>query len=201
MMETLETLGITNRKQLKKFYSQWSVNASKKIKQYAQEHSLDWFNTKWRAKSKEIPFYIRTNAPKGFTGNVWFASSPVNYTFGKGVQKLSDKYEPFPKRIKVKPVHANGRWFTPKRYKPDIKEPDPRLAETQGFDRFFVSRTSHNKSRKYKRPMLWGQEQSTGEVLPVLLKEQMGDFLIQDPDLGRMIMEAFEETIAAKRYL
>jgi hypothetical protein len=49
--------------------------------------------------------------------------------------------------------------------------------------------------------MLWGQEQSTGEVLPVLIKEQMGDFLIQDPELGRMIMEAFAETIAAKRYL
>ena len=51
MMETLETLGITNNKQLKRFYSQWSVNASKKIKKYAQDHSLDWFNTKWRAKS------------------------------------------------------------------------------------------------------------------------------------------------------
>lgn len=201
MMETLETLGITNNKQLKRFYSQWSVNASKKIKKYAQEHSLDWFNTKWRAKSKDIPFYIRTTAPKGFTGNVWFASSPVNYTFGKGVQKLSDKYKPFPKRLKVKPVHANGRWFTPKKYKPDIKEIDSSLAEAQGFDRLFVSRTSHNKSHKYKRPMLWGQEQSTGEVLPVLLKEQMGDFLIQDPELGRMIMEAFEETIEAKRYL
>ena len=200
-METLETLGITSRKQLKKFYSQWSVNASKKIKKYAQDHSLTWFNTKWRTKSKEIPFYIRTTAPKGFTGNIWFASSPVNYTFGKGVQKLSDKYKPFPKRFKVKPVRANGRWFTPKRYKPDVKDLDSRLAEVQGFDRFFVSKTSHGKSHKYKRPMLWGQDKSTRAVLPILLKEQMGDFIIQDPELERMIMEAFEETVASKRYL
>ena len=45
-------IGISNNKQLKKFYSKWSINASKLIQQYAKDHSIEWFNTKWRNKSK-----------------------------------------------------------------------------------------------------------------------------------------------------
>lgn len=198
--DSLKTLEITDKKQLKKFYKLWSTSLSSKIKKYAQDHSIQWYNVKWKNKSKELPFYIK---PKSMItkGEVWFASSPVNYTFGKGVQKLSDKYKPFPKRIKVKPVHANGRWFTPKRYKPDIKEIDSCLAETHGFDRFFTSRTSHHKTRKYKRPMLWGQDLPTGQILPILLKEQMSDYVINDPEISNLVMESLNEVVESKKYL
>ena len=197
---SLQALDITSGKQLKKFYKLWSISLSSKIKKYAQEHSLTWFNIKWKTKSKEIPFYIKPSS-RNAGGEVWFASSPVNYAFGKGVGKLSDKYKKFPKRLKVKPVHANGRWFTPKRFKPDVHGIDTSLAETRGLDRFFVSRTSHNKSHKYKKPMLWGQEKSTKAVFPVFLKEQLSDYIINDPAINKLIEEAFNETIENKKYL
>lgn len=197
---SLQALDITSGKQLKKFYKLWSSTLSSKIKKYAQEHSLSWYNTKWRAKSKEIPFYIKPNT-RSATGGIWIASSPVNYVFGKGIQKFSDKYKKFPKRLRVKPVHANGRWFTPKRFKPDVHGLDTSLAETRGLDRFFVSKTSHNKSHKYKRAMLWGQEKSTKAIFPVFLKEQLSDYIINDPELNKLIEEAFNETIENKKYL
>ena len=199
-MESLEALEITNKKQLKKFYKLWSSTLTAKVKKYAQDHSIQWFNTKWRAKSKEIPFYIQP-VTKSAIGGIWIASKPVNYAFGKGIPKLSDKYRRFPKRSKVKAVNSSGRWFTPKRFKPDVKGIDPNLAETRGLHRFFVSRTSHNKTHKYKRPMLWGQERSTKAVFPVFLKEQMADYVVNDPIINKLVLEAFNEVVENKKYL
>ena len=197
---SLESIGIENKKQLKKFYKQWSSLLSTKVKKYAQEHSLSWFNVKWRAKSKELPFYIKP-VTKSAIGGVWIASRPVNYAFGKGIGKLNDKYKRFPKRMKVKAVHSSGRWFTPKRFKPDVHGIDPNLAETRGLHRFFVSKTSHNKTRKYKKPMLWGQERSTKAVFPVFLKEQMADYVVNDPAINALILESFNEVVENKKYL
>ena len=197
---SLESIGIENKKQLKKFYKQWSNTLTAKIKKFAQDNSLSWFNTKWRAKSKEIPLYIKP-VTKSAIGGVWIASRPVNYAFGKGIGKLNDKYKRFPKRMKVKSVHSSERWFTPKRFKPDVKGIDPNLAETRGLHRFFVSRTSHNKTHKYKKPMLWGQESSTKAVFPVFLKEQMADYVINDPAINALILESFNEVVENKKYL
>lgn len=199
-MESLESIGINNKKQLKKFYKLWSSTLTAKVKKYAQDHSIQWYNVKWRAKSKELPFYIQP-VTKSAIGGVWIASKPVNYAFGKGIPKLNDKYKRFPKRMKVKAVRANGRWFTPKRFKPDVKGIDTNLAETRGFDRFFVSKTSHNKSHKYKKPMLWGQERSTKAVFPVFLKEQMADHVVNDPAINALILEAFNEVVESRKYL
>ena len=199
-MESLESIGINNKKQLKKFYKLWSSTLTAKVKKYAQDHSIQWYNTKWRAKSKELPFYIQP-VTKSAIGGIWIASKPVNYAFGKGIPKLNDKYKRFPKRMKVKAVHSSGRWFTPKRFKPDVKGIDPNLAETRGLHRFFVSKTSHNKTHKYKRPMLWGQERSTKAVFPVFLKEQMADYIVNDPAINALIIEAFNEVVESKKYL
>ena len=138
---------------------------------------------------------------KSAIGGIWIASKPVNYVFGKGIPKLNDKYKRFPKRMKVKAVHSSGRWFTPKRFKPDVKGIDPNLAETRGLHRFFVSKTSHNKTHKYKKPMLWGQERSTKAVFPVFLKEQMADYVVNDPAINSLILEAFNEVVESKKYL
>lgn len=199
-MESLESIGIENKKQLKKFYKLWSSTLTAKVKKYAQDHSIQWYNVKWRAKSKELPFCIQP-VTKSEIGGIWIASKPVNYAFGKNVGRLSDKYKRFPRRMKVKAVRANGRWFTPKRFKPDVKGIDPNLAETRGLHRFFVSKTSHNKSHKYKRAMLWGQERSTKAVFPVFLKEQMADYVVNDPAINALILEAFNEVVESKKYL
>ena len=198
--DSLKTLEITDKKQLKKFYKLWSISLSSKIKKYAQDHSLSWYNTKWRNKSKEIPFYIKPNS-RNAGGEVWFASSPVNYAFGKGIQKLPDKYKKFPKSIKPKPYRSGGKWYTPVKFKSDIKNIDTSITNVSGFDRFFTSRTSHHKTRKYKRPMLWGQELSTGQILPILLKEQMSDYVINDPKLNDLVMDSFNEVVESKKYL
>ena len=196
----LESIGIENKKQLKKFYKLWSNTLTAKVKKYAQDHSLQWFNVKWRSKLKEIPFYIKP-VTKSAIGGIWLASRPVNYAFGKGIGKLNDKYKRFPKRKKVKAVNTSGRWFTPKRFKPDVHGIDTTLAETRGLHRFFVSRTSHNKTHKYKRPMLWGQERSTKAVFPVFLKEQMADYVVNDPAINALILESFNEVVENKKYL
>ena len=201
MSESLPTdglalLNIKDNKQLKKFYSKWSVNASKLIKKYAQEHSLNWFNTKWKNKSKEIPFYIRLKAPKSFIGNIWFASKPTNYAFGKGISKYKVVQRPFPQDFKVKPVNAYGRWFTPKTYKPDIPDINKTIASNdEGSCRYFVSQTSHSKSHKYKKPLLWFQDRSTKKVGPVTLKEQLADKISNDNETYNLIMDAFNMTV------
>lgn len=196
MEQSLESIGISNNKQLKKFYSQWSVNASKLIQQYAKEKSIQWYNTKWRNKSKEIPFYIRMKAPKSFMGNIWMASSPINYAYAKDASKYRDKPKAFPKGAHVKPVNMGSKWFTPKRYKPDIK--DINLSETDlaGHDvRFFASKTSHNKTHKYKKALVWYQDKTTKEVGPVTLNEQLSDRIYGDPETYNLIMKAFQMTL------
>ena len=55
-MDTEMFYPFSDKKKLQLFYRKWSVNASKLIRKYAMDHSLDWFNTKWRNKSKEIFF-------------------------------------------------------------------------------------------------------------------------------------------------
>ena len=202
MEQSLESIGISNNKQLKKFYSQWSVNASKLIQQHAKEKSIQWYNTAWRNKSKEIPFYIRTKAPKSFTGNIWMVSSPINYAYAKGASKYRDKPKAFPKKVHVKPVNVGGKWFTPKRYKPDIK--DINLSETDlaGQDvRFFASKTSHNKTHKYKKALVWYQDKATKEVGPVTLEDQLADKIMDDATTYTLIQEAFEQTVENKKYI
>lgn len=198
----LNTLGIENNKQLYKFYKQWSVNASKLIKKYATEHSIDWYNTAWRNKSKEIPFYIRTKAPKSFIGNVFFASNPPNYAVDKSVGNLDGTYRVFPVGEKRKPALAGSKWFMPKTYKEDVKDIDQSIINSIGVPaRFFVSQTSHNKTHKYKKPMLWYQSKSDRSVAPVTLKEQMSDYVAYDTIAKGLIEEAFELTVNEEKYL
>ena len=176
---TEKALGIENAKQLKRFYTQWSINSSKIIKSYVENESSKLYNVRWRNKSKEIPFYIRLKAPRSFIGSVWFASRPVNATYLKGKNyKLQRKL--LPKSIKRVPVKGSQGWFVPKKYKPDVRdilfnELDPDIPVNTS--RFFLSKTSHNKTPKYKKPLVWYQNKESGKVAPAMLAEQLGDLL------------------------
>lgn len=196
-MNVYTIVPFTDPKKLSSFCSKWSVNASKLIQQYAKDHSLDWYNTKWKNKSKDIFFYIHTKAPKGSEGNIWFMSKPTNYAYDKYVGKLKVNRKRIPKKIQVKPVHAYGRWFTPKTYTPNVNVVNTSISNINtGSARFFVSKTSHNKSHTYKKPMLWYQD-NNGTVGPVNLKEQLADKIANDPETYEIIMKAFNMTLEA----
>lgn len=194
-MDTEMFYPFSDKKKLQLFYRKWSVNASKLIRKYAMDHSLDWFNTKWRNKSKEIFFYISSKDPKGNNGNIWFMSKPTNYAYAKTVGKIKASRKAIPKKVKVKPVHAYGRWFKPKTYTPQIDNIDASIStiDTDG-KRFFASKTSHDKTHKYKKPMVWYQRQD-GKVGFVNLKEQLADKVAEDLETSGIIMEAFEMTM------
>lgn len=200
---TEKALGIENAKQLKRFYTQWSINSSKIIKSYIENESSKLYNVRWRNKSKEIPFYIRLKAPRSFIGSVWFASRPVNATYLKG-KNYKPKKVVIPKSIKRVPVKGSQGWFVPKKYKPDVRdilfnELDPEIPVNTS--RFFLSKTSHNKTHKYKKPLLWYQNKTDKNVAPVMLAEQLGDLLYYDPKLYDMIREGFDQTISEAKYL
>lgn len=196
MDDTFKLLNIKDNKQLKQFYTKWSINASKAIQQYVKDNSLQWYNTRWKNKSKDIFFYIRTKAPKSFIGNIWFTSKPINYAYAKSAEKFSATRKAIPKKFKVKPVNYNSKWFTPKKYSPNITDIDASISNiSEGPKRFFVSKTSHNKTHQYKKPMLWYQNTVTKEIGPVTLKEQLADKVAKDPSTYKIIMEAFEKTL------
>ena len=200
---TEKALGIENAKQLKRFYTQWSINSSKIIKSYVENESSKLYNVRWRNKSKEIPFYIRLKAPRSFIGSVWFVSRPVNAAYLKGKNyKLQRKL--LPKSIKRAPVKGSQGWFVPKKYKPDVRdilfnELDPEIPVNTS--RFFLSKTSHNKTHKYKKPLLWYQNKTDKNVAPAMLAEQLGDLLYYDPKLYDMIREGFDQTVSEAKYL
>ena len=199
---TEKALGIENAKQLKRFYTQWSINSSKIIKSYVENESSKLYNVRWRNKSKEIPFYIRLKAPRSFIGSVWFASRPVNATYLKG-KNYKPKRVVIPKNIKRIAVKGSQGWFVPKKYKPDVRdilfnELDP---DTPKNSRFFLSKTSHNKTHKYKKHLLWYQNKNDKKVAPAMLAEQLGDLLYYDPKLYDMIREGFDQTISEAKYL
>ena len=200
---TEKALGIENAKQLKRFYTQWSINSSKIIKSYVENESSKLYNVRWRNKSKEIPFYIRLKAPRSFIGSVWFASRPVNAAYLKG-KNYKPKKVAIPKSIKRVPVKGSQGWFVPKKYKPDVRdilfnELDPEIPVNTS--RFFLSKTSHNKTHKYKKPLLWYQNKNDKNVAPAMLAEQLGDLLYYDPKLYDMIREGFDQTVSEAKYL
>ena len=200
---TEKALGIENAKQLKRFYTQWSINSSKIIKSYVENESSKLYNVRWRNKSKEIPFYIRLKAPRSFIGSVWFASRPVNATYLKG-KNYKPQRKLLPKSIKRVPVKGSQGWFVPKKYKPDVRdilfnELDPDIPVNTS--RFFLSKTSHNKTHKYKKPLLWYQNKNDKKVAPAMLAEQLGDLLYYDPKLYDMIREGFDQTVSEAKYL
>lgn len=200
---TEKALGIENAKQLKRFYTQWSINSSKIIKSYVENESSKLYNVRWRNKSKEIPFYIRLKAPRSFTGSVWFASRPVNATYLKG-KNYKPKKVVIPKNIKRMPVKGSQGWFVPNKYKPDVRdilfnELDPDIPVNTS--RFFLSKTSHDKTHKYKKPLLWYQNKSDKKVAPAMLAEQLGELLYYDPKLYDMIREGFDQTVSEAKYL
>ena len=200
---TEKALGIDNAKQLKRFYTQWSINSSKIIKSYVESESSKLYNVRWRNKSKEIPFYIRLKAPRSFIGSVWFASRPVNATYLKG-KNYKPQRKLLPKSIKRVPVKGSQGWFVPKKYKPDVRdilfnELDPEIPVNTS--RFFLSKTSHNKTHKYKKPLLWYQNKNDKKVAPAMLAEQLGDLLYYDPKLYDMIRQGFDQTVSEAKYL
>ena len=200
---TEKALGIDNAKQLKRFYTQWSINSSKIIKSYVESESSKLYNVRWRNKSKEIPFYIRLKAPRSFIGSVWFASRPVNATYLKG-KNYKPQRKLLPKSIKRVPVKGSQGWFVPKKYKPDVRdilfnELDPDIPVNTS--RFFLSKTSHNKTHKYKKPLLWYQNKTDKNVAPAMLAEQLGDLLYYDPKLYDMIRQGFDQTVSEAKYL
>ena len=200
---TEKALGIDNAKQLKRFYTQWSINSSKIIKSYVESESSKLYNVRWRNKSKEIPFYIRLKAPRSFIGSVWFASRPVNATYLKG-KNYKPQRKLLPKSIKRVPVKGSQGWFVPKKYKPDVRdilfnELDPDIPVNTS--RFFLSKTSHNKTHKYKKPLLWYQNKTDKNVAPAMLAEQLGDLLYYDPKLYDMIRDGFDQTVSEAKYL
>ena len=200
---TEKALGIENTKQLKRFYTQWSINTSKIIKSYVENESSKLYNVRWRNKSKEIPFYIRLKAPRSFIGSVWFASRPVNATYLKG-KNYKPQRKLLPKSIKRVPVKGSQGWFVPKKYKPDVRdilfnELDPEIPVNTS--RFFLSKTSHNKTHKYKKPLLWYQNKTDKNVAPAMLAEQLGDLLYYDPKLYDMIRQGFDQTVSEAKYL
>lgn len=195
-MEIEKIIPFTDKKKLMSFYSKWSINASKLIQQYAKDHSLDWYNTKWKNKSKEIFFFIRTKAPKGSQGNIWFMGKPVNYAYGKSVGKLSASRKRIPKKMHISPIHAYGRWFKPKTYSPSVTGIDSSISNIDtGTKRFFVSKTSHNRTHKYKKPMVWYQT-ADGTNGFLNLKEQLSDKIANDPETYALIMQAFDVTLS-----
>ena len=200
---TEKALGIDNAKQLKRFYTQWSINSSKIIKSYVESESSKLYNVRWRNKSKEIPFYIRMKAPRSFIGSVWFASRPVNAAYLKG-KNYKPQRKLLPKSIKRVPVKGSQGWFVPKKYKPDVRdilfnELDPEIPVNTS--RFFLSKTSHNKTHKYKKPLLWYQNKNDKKVAPAMLAEQLGDLLYYDPKLYDMIRQGFDQTVSEAKYL
>lgn len=200
---TEKALGIENAKQLKRFYTQWSINSSKIIKSYVENESSKLYNVRWRNKSKEIPFYIRLKAPRSFIGSVWFASRPVNAAYLKG-KNYKPQRKLLPKSIKRVPVKGSQGWFVPKRYKPDVRdilfnELDPEIPVNTS--RFFLSKTSHNKTHKYKKPLVWYQNKTDKNVAPAMLAEQLGDLLYYDPKLYDMIRQGFDQTVDEAKYL
>ena len=200
---TEKALGIENAKQLKRFYTQWSINSSQTIKSYVENESSKLYNVRWRHKSKEIPFYIRLKAPRSFIGSVWFASRPVNATYLKG-KNYKPQRKLLPKSIKRVPVKGSQGWFVPKKYKPDVRdilfnELDPDIPVNTS--RFFLSKTSHNKTHKYKKPLLWYQNKNDKNVAPAMLAEQLGDLLYYDPKLYDMIRHGFDQTVSEAKYL
>lgn len=200
---TEKALGIENAKQLKRFYTQWSINSSKIIKSYVENESSKLYNVRWRNKSKEIPFYIRLKAPRSFVGSVWFASRPVNATYLKG-KNYKPQRKLLPKSIKRVPVKGSQGWFVPKKYKPDVRdilfnELDPDIPVNTS--RFFLSKTSHNKTHKYKKPLLWYQNKNDKKVAPAMLAKQLGDLLYHDPKLYDMIRQGFDQTVSEAKYL
>ena len=200
---TEKALGIENAKQLKRFYTQWSINSSKIIKSYVENESSKLYNVRWRNKSKEIPFYIRLKAPRSFIGSVWFASRPINATYLKG-KNYKPQRKLLPKSIKRVPVKGSQGWFVPKKYKPDVRdilfnELDPEIPVNTS--RFFLSKTSHNKTHKYKKPLLWYQNKNDKKVAPAMLAEQLGDLLYYDPKLYDMIRQGFDQTVSEAKYL
>ena len=200
---TEKALGIDNAKQLKRFYTQWSINSSKIIKSYVESESSKLYNVRWRNKSKEIPFYIRLKAPRSFIGSVWFASRPVNAAYLKG-KNYKPQRKLLPKSIKRVPVKGSQGWFVPKKYKPDVRdilfnELDPEIPVNTS--RFFLSKTSHNKTHKYKKPLLWYQNKNDKKVAPAMLAEQLGDLLYYDPKLYDMIRQGFDQTVSEAKYL
>ena len=92
-------------------------------------------------------------------------------------------------------MNAYGRWFKPKTYTPPIANIDSSIStiDTDG-KRFFASKTSHDKTHKYKKPMVWYQN-NYGTVGFVNLKEQLADKVAEDLESSGIIMEAFEMTL------
>jgi hypothetical protein len=194
-------LDIKTDSQLKKFYSLWSINAAKLIKTFVEDKSIQWYNVKWRNKSKQIHFYIRTKAPKGSTGNVFFASRPINAAYSIDSTLPKPSYIKLPKGH-VSPVLSNNKWFTPKKYKPDVHNIDTsEVNMPDGNNRFFVCKTSDNKTKKYKKPLLWYQNKSTKKVGFVTLKEQPADIVNTSYETYQYIYQAFNDTVEAHDYL
>ena len=96
------------------------------------------------------------------------------------------------------------RISNPKKYKPDVRdilfnELDPDIPVNT--TRFFLSKTSHNKTHKYKKPLLWYQNKTDSKVAPAMLAEQLGDLLYYDPKLYDMIRQGFDQTVSEAKYL
>lgn len=194
-LNIISVLGITNRRILKRFYKQWSMNASKLLSKYTSEHSSSWFNTKWRKNSRDIKFYIR-NRPKSNMGNVWFTSQPTNYAYHKSVKRFKLTSKIIPKSTKIKHIYAYNKWFTPHKYRPDINNINKSLiSDIYNNGRFFVSNTSKNKSRKYKRPLLWFASNKDNTVRQVNLKEQLSDIIADNQETYNLLYDAFNMTL------
>lgn len=177
----------------RRFYRRWLKLASDKVQKIARESSQDAFKIRWRKSSKELPFYVRTRTLKE-SGVLWFASRPVNYALSRFVPKISVKWFKFRRGAKIKPVLNGGRWFTPKKYKPDVVPSDASLTLPNDATRFFASKTSHEKTRRYKFPFVWYQT-AEKDIEPLLLREQLSDLVYNDDGFDDAIYAAFVETV------
>lgn len=178
----------------------------------------------------KTPFWIRVARNKR---DVYFGQpAPISAAMSRAVPRFPDKYMRI-RRRHIKPFYLtaswkwNGQvqdlsgWRTPHRYKPDIPKSmiEPYINLNEVFKgkvpkkvRYFASKTSRGKSRRYYYPLVWAIEDKTGErrgikdprklaeifqgikPVPVTIHDGfLSDYLIDSKELDEIIYRAFRK--------
>lgn len=186
-----------------KFYKTWCEIARKDMQAYAREHAAELVQTDKfddRTLARKVPLKSKYRV-YGKYAELYVWSYPTNYVFKVGKKNVPSNWLKFKKDQARKPVRgSNGKWFTPKKYKKDVPKDvisSDYSVELQGTGakRFFTSKTSHNKTRKYGMPFVWYQT-GKGKVKPLQLRQQIADTIMQKTDIINTILEeAFAKAI------
>lgn len=152
-----EILKKKDRKTVRRFYKEWSKLVTAEIKKYIKDHPVMSFGAKYNPRL--MPFRIMPSSRSD--GSIFFYGFSPNASLAfKGA---TDKRAKF----KAPPPHVNlgGFWKTlkthSKRFYPtninliDFEESD--ITSQDDIKYIYASKTSHGKTRKYPRPMLFAK--------------------------------------------